>query len=252
MTRDVALVRWVGICAAAEFLGLGAAGAWYGVAAMTLGEPTAFWPRIGAWLAMASAAVPEALILGGLQAIGLKAFWPKLSARRWIAATLAVGLIGWGVGAGLPLFIAFEGGAPGAEPPGEAVMAFAGIFGLAAGLLFGLAQALALPSGVRRRWAWVAANAAGWAIALPVTYAAGQAAADLEGFSPRVALYALGGLGAGLTIGLATACALPFMPLDTRRSASDGTRGTKAFSAWAAAANAARASGQLRPVYARR
>jgi hypothetical protein len=252
MTPDVLLVRWVAICALAELLGLGAAGAWYGVANLLLGEPEPFWLRLGAWAAMASAAIPEALILGGLQAMALRAFWPAISIARWIAATLLVGLIGWGVGAGVPLFGPYASGAQGAEPSAQAVILFAAVFGLGAGLLFGVAQAWAIPKGVRRRWAWIVANTLGWAIALPLTYVAGQAAADLSGFTPRVALYGLGGLGAGLTIGLATACALAFMPTDGTRSARDGTGGTQTGGARAHPSDPARPRGELRPVHARR
>lgn len=252
MTPDVLLVRWVAICALAELLGLGAAGAWYGVANLLFGEPEAFWPRLGAWAAMASAAIPEALILGGLQAMALKAFWPTISVARWVSATLLVGLIGWGVGAGVPLFGPYASGAQGSEPSTDAVILFAAVFGLGAGLLFGVAQALAIPKGVRRRWAWVVANTLGWAIALPLTYVAGQAAADLPGFTPHVALYGLGGLGAGVTIGLATACALAFMPVDGTRSARNGTGRTQAGGARIGPADPARTGGELRPVYARR
>ena len=91
-------VRWVILCVLAELFGIGAAAIWYGGVNVLFGEPGTFLPRIGVWLLMTLAAVPEGVILGGLQAAGVRWFLPAVSAIRWIAATIAVGLLGWGIG----------------------------------------------------------------------------------------------------------------------------------------------------------
>lgn len=198
------------MCAVAEFLGIGAAALWYGVVNVVVGEPVPLLARAGAWLLMTLAAVPEGLVLGGLQAVGIRWFLPSVSMRRWIVATVAVGIVGWAIGTFIPLFVV--GPAPGDVPvdePGLAATAlFAAVFGLAVGAIFGLAQYWALPGEARRRPLWVVANTAGWGLGLPCIYVAAQLGGDLDGWVPRIAAWALGGLGAGAALGGATGLAL--------------------------------------------
>jgi hypothetical protein len=215
------LAGWVVICALAEWLGIGAAVLWYGAVLSAFGEPVALAPRIGVWLTASAAALPEAIVLGGLQAFWLRTIWPGLSAARWILATMAVGLIGWGVGAFIPLFMFPESGgaaqSPAADPTAAfdpslgAIALFATLFGLAVGAVFGLGQALALPTGSRARRLWIIGNAAGWAVGLPLIYVAAHLASDLPGWGARIGLWMAGGLGAGLAVGAATAVVLRLM-----------------------------------------
>lgn len=203
------LYRWVCLCAAAELLGIGSAAVWYGAVNIWVGEPSALALRLGAWLLMSLAAVPEGLILGGLQVIGLRWFFPATSRSRWILATTAVGLVGWGIGTAIPLFmIEPTGPEHGAEPSLAATAAFSAVFGVGIGAVFGLAQSWALPPQARPRRLWVACNAIGWALGLPLIYMAAQVAADQAGWTLRLLLWALGGVGAGASVGVATGLCL--------------------------------------------
>jgi hypothetical protein len=201
--------RWVGLCAVAELLGIGSAAVWYGAINVWLGEPSVFILRLGAWFLMSLAAVPEGLVLGGLQAIGIRWFLPSTSTFRWITATIAVGLLGWGMGTATPLFFVSEAElSNGTEPSFAAIALFSAAFGAAVGAIFGLAQAWALPAQTKRGWIWVVCNVIGWAVGLPLIYLAAQFAADQPDWVLRVILWALGGLGAGASVGVATGLGL--------------------------------------------
>lgn len=206
------LGRWIVLCAFAEFAGIAAAALWYGLVAATFGEPQNMVLRVGVWLLMTAAAVPEGLVLGGLQAFGLRWFFPNIVWQRFVAATIAVGLVGWGVGTFIPLFVVGEVSATsGPEPSLLAVATYAAVFGALAGTLFGAAQAWALPTDRRGKLFWIAANAGGWTVALPLIYVAAQTGGDLQSTAARVLLWAVGGGGAGLIIGAATALAIQRM-----------------------------------------
>lgn len=217
--RSNLLLRWIVICALAEILGISAAALWYGTANILIGEPVAISARLGAWLVMSLAAMPEGVILGGLQAMGIRWFIPAVSVRKWILATTAVGFLGWGIGTAMPLFI-FSDAVPEQAAPSSLMSTalFAAVFGAAVGTLFGLAQALALPTGRQGKVYWVVANCLGWAVALPFIYVAAQIAADFPEWSTRLMVWAVGGLLAGASIGFATAGVLGSIPC-TRRPA---------------------------------
>ena len=201
--------RWVGLCAVAELLGIGSAAVWYGAINVWLGEPSVFILRLGAWFLMSLAAVPEGLVLGGLQAIGIRWFLPTTSTFRWITATMAVGFLGWGIGTAMPLFFVSEAELSNGPGPSLAAIAmFSAAFGVAVGAIFGLAQVWALPAQAKRRWIWVVCNAIGWGAGLPLIYIAAQIAADQSGWLSRALLWSLGGVGAGACVGLATGVGL--------------------------------------------
>ncbi len=206
------LALWVAVCALAEFLGIGAAALWYGAVMVILGEPVALLQRAGVWLVATAAAIPEGIVLGGLQGLLLRRVFPTLDLKRWVLATVAVGAVGWGVGTFIPLFMLPDGPAgDGMDPPLSQLALFAAGFGIAAGVMFGVGQMLAFRPDVPRRTAWVWANIVGWAAGLPLIYVAAQLGADLTGWTARITAWMMGGLGAGLCIGLATAVAIRLM-----------------------------------------
>jgi hypothetical protein len=206
------LGRWLALCAIAELFGIASAAVWFGAINVWAGEPEALTLRIAAWFLMSLAAVPEGLILGGLQAHGLRWFFTSVSAARWIGATIAVGFLGWGIGTFIPMFVVDEAVmANGAEPGLAATALYSLVFGLGVGAVFGLAQAWALPAEARGRGLWVLANAIGWAIGLPLIFIAAKIAGDQSGWIMRVALWACGGIGAGASVGIATGIGLVWM-----------------------------------------
>jgi hypothetical protein len=104
---------------------------------------------------------PTAALLGGAVAglvIGLGqtlASLGRLDIRRWVPAT--------GIGMGLGLLL-------GAVTVGYGTsLADLALMGALTGLILGPAQALALPRGTRRRWAWAAAVPALWALGWTTT-----------------------------------------------------------------------------------
>jgi len=206
------LLRWTALCAFAELLGIASAAVWYGAMNVWVGEPDEIALRIGAWFLMSLAAVPEGLVLGGMQAAGLRWFFNTVSSSRWVVTTICVGFLGWGVGTFIPLFVVDESAVVnGAEPGLAATALYALIFGTLVGVIFGLAQSLALPADAKRRYLWVVGTAAGWAIGLPLIYIGAQIAGDLSGWIPRIALWATGGIGAGASVGLFTGIMLFWM-----------------------------------------
>ncbi|MGL4576307.1 MAG: hypothetical protein ACRCV9_16105 [Burkholderiaceae bacterium] len=206
--------KWIGLCAVAECFGIGLAALWYGGVMLVLGEPQPIGARTGVWLLATLAAVPEGFVLGGLQALGLRSFLPDISARRFVTATIVVGLIGWGIGSFIPLFVFFDAAQAGAQqaafdPTLAQTALFSAAFGAITGTLFGEVQACALPHSVARRWPWVVANAAGWAVALPLIYVTAQWGADMQASLPvRLLIWAFGGLLAGACVGAATSWAI--------------------------------------------
>jgi len=206
------LLRWTGLCAVAELLGIASAAVWYGAMNVWVGEPKEIALRIGAWLMMSLAAVPEGFVLGGLQSVGLRWFFNGVSTARWVFTTICVGFLGWGIGTFIPLFIVDETAMTNGDEPGLAVTAFfAAIFGILVGLLFGGVQSSALPAEAIRKFPWVVGNAAGWALGLPLIYIGAQIAADQAGWAARIILWACGGVGAGATVGIFTGFALFWM-----------------------------------------
>jgi hypothetical protein len=196
--------RWVAHCALGEALGLTAGLLWFASWLLAPGAPEPPGGRLGLWALLALSAVPEALILGLLQARGLRPALPGLDLGRFLRWTLLAGLAGWGLGGAAGLLLVEPGATGAAETrPALALLATAGI-GAGAGALFGWAQGRALPAagGGRRAWLW--GNVAGWTLALPVVYAGASLGAEAEGAALRVAIWGVAGLAAGALIGAAT------------------------------------------------
>lgn len=102
---------------------------------------------------------PGAALVGGLVTglvVGVgQSLAGRLDPRRWIPATTA------GMGAGLLLGASAVG-------YGTSIGQLA-VMGALTGVPLGVAQAMALPAGTRRRWAWAAAVPALWALGWTVT-----------------------------------------------------------------------------------
>lgn len=106
---------------------------------------------------------PGAALLGGAVTgvvVGLgQAIAGRLDPRRWLPATAA------GMGVGLLL---------GASVVGYGTsLADLAVMGALSGVPLGIAQALALPAGIRARWAWAVALPPLWALGWTVTTLAG-------------------------------------------------------------------------------
>ena len=215
-------IRWVVLCAAAEYLGIAAAALSFGVVAYTFGEPQAFSAKLGIWLLSAAAGVPEGFVLATLQSYGIRQFFGIAHDRATLVVrTVAAAVAGWATGTFVPVFLPFETPAaagPQQEPPLIATIAFAAVFGVLAGALFGWLQSAAFAGRTLRR-RWILANTLGWMVGLPAIYVFAQFGGDFQSWAARIALWATGGLLAGASIGIATG--LPLVRA-VRRGATEG------------------------------
>lgn len=187
--------RWVAANALGELVGLGLTGAVAAGAMLSIGARR---PVMAAGAVVASGAI-EGAVVGYAQ-------WRVLSdrialpARRWIVATVIGAVAAWAAGVTPSLLFAEQGGAA-SEPAIAVQLLWAALLGLIAGPVLAGPQALALRGHVDRPWRWIAANAAAWACALPVTF---LAPALLPAGAPAalVALgFAVGALAAGAVAG---------------------------------------------------
>jgi NAD(P)-dependent dehydrogenase (short-subunit alcohol dehydrogenase family) len=205
-----ALRRWIGACTAGELLGFGAAALWAWLAHSLFGaNPLAWSTRLGVLGLMVLAGICEGLVLGLLQWLVLRAWFPSLRAHSWLLATATVAGAGWLLGM-LPSTVSSPStsGAALQEPPLWLTLGFASLFGAAAGALFGLAQWLVLRRHAYDARAWISANSAGWALGLPWSYLAGSSA-DVGRSLPLAVLWGVaGGALMGLSVALFTGRAL--------------------------------------------
>lgn len=186
-------MRWIAACAIGEAIGIAAVSLAYAA-----GDRQ--YPEFAGGLILAGGLV-EGIALGGAQALAA-----KLRPVRWIGATVAAALIGYG------LSLLAQGAAAGGEGAGHGAAAEPGILmalfagaglGLFMGALFGWLQSLALPAGLSKP-GWIVRNIVGWAGAMAIIMlGASLAGADWPLF--RVALLgAVSGAGAGGLLGIAT------------------------------------------------
>lgn len=202
---------WVLSCALGEFIGIGLAGIVALAANSLIGEPDSTLEAWAIYLMMVAVGAVEGGAIGFFQWRVLRRIFPSLPPHRWVGATMAVAILGWAVGmlpSTLSVGTASAPAAAASEPGiGFILLASAGM-GAAGGLVFGVAQWLALrPFTARAGW-WLPANIAGWSIAMMWIFLAATWP-DMTTAPFLIALSALaGGMAAGLSIGAVTGIAL--------------------------------------------
>jgi hypothetical protein len=200
-------LRWVGLCAAAEAVGMTAAAAASTTANHAIENPSSA-PGVAAALGLAVAGgLVEGTALGYAQARGLAGLLPAPARRRWLGATVVVAGLGWAAGS-LPAVLA-DGQGDGSEPPRVLVLAGAAGLGAVMGAALGAAQAWALRGHVARPWRWVGASAVAWTPAMVVVF--GGASTPDADWPPGavVGLGTLTGVAAGAVLGLVSGLFLP-------------------------------------------
>ncbi|MGE0815761.1 MAG: SDR family NAD(P)-dependent oxidoreductase [Vicinamibacterales bacterium] len=195
--------RWVGACAAAEFVGIGtAAAAALGVRAW-LGEPASTPGRLAVLAIVAAVGAVEGGALGVLQWRVLRERLPRLRAFEWTTPTVILAVLGWLAGMTPSLFVATAveiSPGPAAEPPLAMVVAAAALAGAAAGLAFGAAQWLVLRRHAAGASAWIWIHAPAWALAMAAIFLG----ASLPDADWPAAAGAAGGALGGVLLGLVT------------------------------------------------
>jgi hypothetical protein len=165
--------RWVVANSWAEVTGLGVSGA-AAVLLLPRREGAAVTVVGSALLVVLIAGLTEGGIVGWAQSRVLRTPLPDLTARRWVGATVIGALAAWTLGM-LPSTIigmADVGSAEmsATEPPLVLQLVFAIALGLVAGPILGGAQAWVLRDHVARAWRWLPANAAAWAVGMPLVF----------------------------------------------------------------------------------
>lgn len=172
---DAALYpRWVLANGWAEAVGLGTTLLLGRAAAPFLGRtPQVVVVLIGAVLAVVLGVLLEGTLVGAAQAGVLQRALPDLPARRWVSATMLGAGIAWTLGM-VPSTIAALSSGSSHGPPGEPAPVLQ--YGLAVGLglvtgpILGGAQWRVLRRHVRNAHWWLWANAAAWAVGMPLIF----------------------------------------------------------------------------------
>ena len=203
--------RWILSCAAGEVMGFTAAAAIAVGTRVMLGEPHDVATAAVVVAAAVAGGVVEGLAVGLLQWRVLRLVVPAIRARAWVGATVAVTSLLWFLAMVLVTIVALVGS--GSTPQAEAadvgpplvLGVGAGIAGGAlAGAAFGFAQWLVLRRHAGPTRGWIGANALGWAVALGWIMIAATSPTPATALPVVVAGGALGGLAAGISVGIAT------------------------------------------------
>jgi deazaflavin-dependent oxidoreductase (nitroreductase family) len=202
------------------------------VTATTLGElaaftvPTVVWGATAvaglgdgvAYLPVVLAGAGEGAVLGYAQTRALRHDLPALAVRDWVRWTAAAGALGWAVGLAPSAFHDALASLP------TGVLAGLGAAGGAVLLCsIGAAQAVVLRRHVEHAGRWIGANALGWLLGLPVSFAS-LAIAPGEPAGARVAFAVAGGIGMGFVVALVTGRTLMRLLRTPRRRAPQPLR----------------------------
>jgi hypothetical protein len=195
--------HWVIANALGELVGLGAA-AVAGVALVKLFEATsaAFASLAGAGV-MILLGTFEGLVVGLAQWLVLRRPFAALGWRAWVLASAAGAFVAWTLGM-LPStlidFGADAAGAPSPEMSDLLTYALAAAMGAVLGPILGIPQWLALRHHVRHAAWWIPANAAAWALGMPVVFI-GASSVPTGGLPGLVATGVLTAAAAGAVVG---------------------------------------------------
>lgn len=197
--------RWIVANALGELVGLGTV-ATVGFLLFThAGEPT----NVPQALAFAAVFILlgafEGVVIGLAQRKVLRTLLP--SVRGWVLATVVGAMVAWAIGM-VPSTVAGlmqQGATPTAtpsEPPLILVLFLAACLGAVAGPMLAAFQWLSLRKIVPdKAWLWLPANAAAWAVGMPVIFLGAQANELTSSTAAIAALVALAIFIAGAAVG---------------------------------------------------
>ena len=202
---DMALLRrWVLASAVGELVGLGGVGLVAATLAPVVRQviPGNVAGPLAVAALMTGLGAFEGAIVGTAQAWALRGTGVETGA--WIRATLVGAVLAWVLGMVPSTVMALRAGhvEPGAGPPPWARLVLAAALGLVAGPILAGAQLRVLRRHVRRPWLWLVANALGWALGMPLVFAAVR---NLALHGPTAASLAISALAlalAGAAVGL--------------------------------------------------
>lgn len=161
--------------------------------------------KLATLAALCVVAALEGTMLGVVQCLRLRRQLPRLRPREWIASTIAITILGWLFGLGLPLF---DASLPRGLPRGPIAGA---LLGAGAGLVFGGARWLLLRRHAQHAVVWVMIHVPAWAAALATLSYGAQLAAALGLRWPVVSGGLVAGLLAVLILLFGSLLATPFL-----------------------------------------
>ena len=166
-------LRWALANIVGEVLGLGLAGVIAIVMVLTIGEPESALVALLMAGVMIAAGTLEGVIVGFAQWLVLRRSLRRLSRREWIMATAIGAFAAWAIGMAPSTLMALDQSAGSSPPPeiSDAVKyALASVMGAALGMILGAPQCLVLRRYASGASLWVWANAAAWAVGMPVVF----------------------------------------------------------------------------------
>lgn len=203
--------RWVFANTLGEVAGLGAA------AVVGVGLARAIEAAMGAFAGLALAGVMilvgtlEGAVVGIAQWLVLRRPIRNISGRAWVLATAIGAFVAWTLGM-IPSTL-MSAGADAAAPPVEmsdtVMYGLAALMGFALGPILGFPQWLVLRRHVRKAGWWVLANAAAWAVGMPVVFV-GAGSVPPGGFG-LIAVGIATGACAGTVVGAVHGLALVWL-----------------------------------------
>lgn len=165
-------MRWIGANALAELIGLGTSSLLWLL--FFFGMEEQLGTLIAAFVVVVGSTLCEGSAVGIGQWLVLRRPLPTLSLRAWWLATSLGALVAWTSGMVPSTLISMSAEAAASAPPPE--MSDTLTYLLAAGMGFVLGPVLALPQWwvlrrhVAHAWQWIPANAAAWALGMPVIF----------------------------------------------------------------------------------
>jgi hypothetical protein len=166
-------LQWVMANVTGEVLGLGLVGAVATAMVLTIGEPEAAIVTLMMAGMMIAAGALEGVIVGFAQWLVLRRRIHRLRRREWVAATAIGALVAWAMGMAPNTLMALNQSAGSSPPPemSNAVKyALASVMGVVLGMILGASQWRALRRYVSGASLWIWANAAAWAVGMPVIF----------------------------------------------------------------------------------
>src|SRR5262245_36821591 len=166
-------LQWALANVVGEVLGLGLAGTVAIVLVLTIGEPeTALVALMMAGVMIAAGAL-EGVIVGFAQWLVLRRRLRRLSRREWSTATAIGEFLAWTIGMAPSTLMALNQSAGPSSPPeiSDAVKySLVAVMGAALGVILGAPQWRVLRRYASGASLWMWANAAAWAVGMPVVF----------------------------------------------------------------------------------
>jgi hypothetical protein len=196
--------RWIIANAVGELIGLGTIAVFGFFIFREAGEPAGIAQALAFAAVFVLTGAFEGLVIGYAQGTVLRTLLPSL--RGWVGATTVGAMVAWAIGM-VPSTIGTlkqqgAGAEPSmSEPPLIVVLALAAGLGAVAGPLLAIFQWLALRKVLRKAWLWLPANAAAWALGMPVIFLGAQANEFTSNLAAIAALVAIAIFVAGAVVG---------------------------------------------------